>query len=103
MGIENLEDAIGSHRLLLLDTPVFSCHFSNHPRYAPLTTVILGAIESGRAAGLTSAITAAEILTFPAQADNQRTVRDYELFLANFPNLHVAPLDVTLAFETALV
>jgi predicted nucleic acid-binding protein len=65
--------------------------------------VILEAIESGRVAGLTSAITVAEILTLPAQAGDLQAMQDYELFLTSFPNLRVAPLDVPLARETALV
>lgn len=103
MGIEDLRDEIGARRLLLVDTPIFSYHLSDHPRYAPLTAVILEAIESGRVAGLTSAITVAEILTLPAQAGDLQAMQDYELFLTSFPNLRVAPLDVPLARETALV
>ena len=103
MGIEQLQETMGAHRLLLVDTPVFSCHLSDHPRYAPLTAVILAAIESGRVAGLISTVTVAEILTLPAQAGDQQAMQDYELFLTSFPNLRLAPLDLPLARETALV
>jgi predicted nucleic acid-binding protein len=103
VGIAELREAIAAHRLLLVDTPVFSYHLSDHPRYAPLTAVILEAIESGRVAGLTSMVTIAEILTLPARLGDQRAMQDYELFLTSFPNLHLAPLDVSLARETALV
>jgi uncharacterized protein len=103
VGIAELREAIGAHRLLLVDTPVFSYHLADHPRYAPLTAVILEAIESGKVAGLTSAVTVAEILTLPAQAGDQQAMQDYELFLTGFPNLQIMPLDVPLARETALV
>ena len=103
MGIEQLEETMGAHRLLLVDTPVFSYHLSDHPRYAPLTAVILAAIETGRVAGLISTVTVAEILTLPAQAGDQQAMQDYELFLTSFPNLRLAPLDLPLARETALV
>jgi predicted nucleic acid-binding protein len=103
VGIAELQEALGAHRLLLVDTSVFSYHLSDHPLYAPLTAVILAAIESGRVAGLTSTVTVAEILTLPAQAGDPRAMQDYELFLTGFPNLHLAPLDVPLARETALV
>ena len=103
MGIEELRDEIGAHRLLLVDTPVFSYHLADHPRYAPLTAVVLEAIESGKVAGLASAVTVAEVLTLPAQAGDPQAMQDYELFLTSFPNLQLAPLDVTLARETALV
>ena len=103
MGIEDLQAEIGAHRLLLVDTPIFSYHLADHPRYAPLTGVILDAIESGRVAGLTSAVTVAEILTLPAQAGDVEAMQDYELFLTSFPNLRLVSLDVPLARETALV
>ena len=103
MGIEDLRGEIGAHRLLLVDTPIFSYHLADHPRYAPLTGVILEAIESGRVAGLTSAVTLAEILTLPAQAGDVEAMQDYELFLTNFPNLRLVSLDVPLARETAVV
>lgn len=38
----------------MLDTMVFSYHLSDHPRYAPLTTVVLETIESGKITGLTT-------------------------------------------------
>jgi len=103
VGIEDLLAEISAHRLLLVDTPIFSYHLADHPRYAPLTGVILEAIESGRVAGLTSAVTVAEILTLPAQAGDVEAMQDYELFLTNFPNLRLVSLDVPLARETALV
>jgi predicted nucleic acid-binding protein len=103
VGIAELREAIGAHRLLLVDTPVFSYHLADHPRYAPLTAVILEAIESGKVAGLTSTVTVAEILTLAAKAGDPQAVQDYELFLTSFPNLQLAPLDVRLARETALV
>jgi predicted nucleic acid-binding protein len=103
VGIEELRETIGAHRLLMVDTLVFSYHLADHPRYGPLTAVILEAIESGRVAGLTSAVTVAEILTLPAQAGDPQAMQDYELFLTSFPNLQLAALDVPLAREAALV
>jgi uncharacterized protein len=103
VGVVELREAIGGHQLVLVDTPIFSYHLSDHPRYAPLTAVILEAIESGKVRGLTSTVTVAEILTLPAQAGDRQAMQDYELFLTSFPNLQLAPLDVVLARETALV
>jgi predicted nucleic acid-binding protein len=78
--------------LLLLDTLVFSYHLSNHPRYAPLTTVVLETIESGKATGLTTTLTLAELLTVPAQSDDRCAMQEYELYLTHFPNLRIVPL-----------
>jgi len=82
---------------------VFSYHLSDHPRYAPLTSIVLEAIESGTVAGLTTTITLAELLTVPAQSDNRQAIQEYELYLAHFPNLRILPLDNTLAREAAQV
>ena len=53
--------------------------------------------------GLLTTVALSEVLTLPAQRDDQQAMVDYELFLTNFPNLRLVPLDVTLARETALV
>ena len=103
MGIDSLRRTISECRLLMLDTMVFSYHLFDHPRYAPLTAVILEIIESGVVAGVTSTMTVAELLTVPAQAGNWRAMQDYELYLTNFPNLYLMPLDIAVAREAALV
>jgi len=87
----------------MLDTMVFSYHLSDHPRYAPLTTVVLETIESGKITGLTTTITLAELLTVPAQRNDQRAMQEYELYLTHFPNLRIVSLDIALAREAALV
>ena len=45
----------------------------------------------------------AELLTVPAQAGDRRAMQDYELYLTNFPNPSLIPLDNSLAREVALV
>jgi len=103
MGVEALRRTLSGYRLLALDTMVFSYHLFNHPRYVPLTSVVLEAIESGKLAGLITTVTLAEVLTVPAQAGDRRAMQDYELYLTRFPNLRLVPLDAALARETALV
>ena len=65
--------------------------------------MVLEAVESGVVMGLITAVTLAEVLTVPAQAGDRRSLLDYELYLLNFPNLRLVPLDAALARETALV
>ena len=103
MGVEELRHAVSGHKLLALDTMVLSYHLANHPRYVPLTRVVLEAIESGQVAGLITTVTLAEVLTVPAQAGDRRAMLDYELYLTHFPNMHLVVLDAALARETALV
>ena len=101
--IDKLRQDISACQLLVLDTMVFSYHLSDHPRYAPLSAVVLEAVESGEIAGLTTTITLAELLTVPAQSGDQRAMQEYELYLTHFPNLHILPLDTALAREAAQV
>ena len=103
MGVKELRDEIVAHRLVMVDTVVFSYHLCDHPRYASLTAVVLDAIESGMIAGMTTTVTLAELLTLPACAGDQRAMQDYEIFVTHFPNLRLVPLDEALARETALV
>ena len=101
--LTQLQEEIGRCRLLLLDTMVLSYHLADHPRYALLSRIILEAVEAGRPAGIITTITLGEVLTAPAQAGNRQAMRDYELYLTQFPNLHTIPLDAAVARETALV
>ena len=103
MGVETLQRALSECHLLMLDTVVFSYHLSGHSRYTPLTTTILKAIESAAVMGLTTTITLAELLTRPAQEGDRQAMQDYEVYLTNFPNLRIVPLDAHLARETARI
>ena len=98
-----LHEVIGRCRLLLLDTMVLSYHLADHPRYAPLTRIVLEAVEAGRPAAVITTITLAEVLTAPAQAGNRQAMCDYELYLTQFPNLRTIPLDAAVAREAALL
>lgn len=103
MSLSDLRRDLARHKLVLLDTMVFSYQLADHPRYAPLTSVVLQAIESGQVAGLTTTLTLAELLTVPAKAGAKQAMRDYEIYLTRFPNLKILPLDKALARETAWV
>ena len=103
MGIDELQRALSSHQVVLLDTMVFSYYLANHPRYVDLAGAVLDAIETGQVAGLTTTVTVAKVLTVPAQAGDPNALLDYELYLTHFPNLEIMPLDMDVARETARV
>ena len=103
MGVDDLARRLSTLRLISLDTMVFAYHLADHPRYSALTTAVLDAVESGRLNAVTTTVTLTEILTAPAKAGEQQALQDYEIFLTRFPNLHIAPLDVEMAREAALV
>lgn len=102
-GVKELRRALSGHKLLLLDTMVFSYHLSNRPRYAPPAAAVLEMIETGKVMGVTTTVTLAELLTVPAQSGNRRAMQEYELYLTHFPNLQIVSLNVALARETAIV
>lgn len=103
MGVEELSAALQPYRLLFLDTMVFSYHLGDHPVYASLTALILRRVEQNVVSALTTTVTLAEVLTRPAQVGNRDAVADYRLYLANFPNLRIVPLDLALAERVAWV
>lgn len=103
MGVNELREVLLRHRLLLLDTMVFSYHFAAHPRYAPLSRVVLEAVESGQVAGLITTVTLAEVLGLPARLADRWAMLEYELYLTSFPNLRLIPMDEALAREAAWV
>jgi len=103
MEVDDFRRLLAGLHLVALDTMVFVYHLANHPRYAALTTVVLEAVETGQLAGMTTTVTLAEIMTAPAKVGDRQAFQDYELYLTRFPNLQIAPLEVALARETALV
>ena len=103
MGVTALLDRLAGMHVILLDTMVFAYHLADHPDYSPLTAELLASVESGALVGLTTTLTLAELLTGPSRAGDRRALGEYELFLTHFPHLQLAPLDVALARETALV
>jgi predicted nucleic acid-binding protein len=82
---------------------VFIYLLEAHPRYAGLASAMLEMVEQGTVAGLTSTLTMAELLTAPAQAGDDTALRDYELYLTNFPHLTILPLTIAIARRAARV
>ena len=101
--VADLRRALAGCHLLALDTIVFSYHLAASPRYAPLTSAVLEAVESGQVPALITTLTLAEVLAAAAQAGSRQALQDYEIYLTHFPNLRLVPLDVPLAREAALV
>lgn len=103
MDLTALTVALAAHRTVFVDTMVFVYLLDNHPVYAAPAAAALGAIERGAPAGVTSMLTLAELLTGPARAGNLTALRDYELYLTNFPHLQLHPFDAAVARKVALL
>ena len=92
MGVEELRQQSGRHKRMFLDTMVFVYLLERNPHYGSLAEAILADVEAGKLEALTSALTLAEVLAGPAQAQNIAAMHDYELYLTSFPHLTI--LDV---------
>ena len=101
MGVNALRAALAAHKIAFIDTMVFAYLLDEHAVYADVAEVILAAVEGGSLYGVTSALTLAELLTGPACAGNLQAMRDYEIYLTNFPNLVILPIDKSLARSIA--
>ncbi len=85
--MKHLQDFLKNHPLIGLDSSIFIYHLEDHPRYSPLTEIIFNALEKGANKGITSYLTLMEILVKPKAEGLINVVRDYEYYLATFPNL----------------
>ncbi len=103
MGVAALRNRLRGWKQVALDTAVFTYQLIDHPDYAPLTDLILNAIETGQLRGVTTTITLAEVLTRAEQEANAQAAMDYEAYLTMFPNLTLMPVDVQLAKVAAHV
>ena len=103
MGVATLRQQLADCRSVYLDTMVFIYLLEAHPRYADLASATLEMVEQGAIIGLTSTLTIAELLTAPAQAGDDTALRDYELYLTNFPHLTILPLTIATARRSARV
>ncbi len=101
MGVTELHEKLSRYRALFVDTMLLIYLLEEHPRYADLADVVMEFIENGTGKGITSTLTIAELLTAPAQAGDDKALRDYELYLTNFPNLSIVPFTVDLTRQAA--
>lgn len=98
---EGLNARLAGHNLVGLDTPLFIYHFEAHPRYLPLTTLVLSGVATGERQGITSTITLMEIAVRPHQLGRPGVARHYEALLYHFPNLLLAHVDRAVVRQAA--
>jgi hypothetical protein len=58
--MKHLRDFVRRHPVIGLDTSIFIYHLEDHPRYGPVTTDLLSAMEKGVFQGVTSYLTLIE-------------------------------------------
>jgi len=103
MGVAALATALAPHPIVFVDTMVIVYLLENHPVYGDVAATVMNTIEQGVVTGVTSMLTLAELLTGPARAGNFTALRDYELYLTNFPNLTLHSIDADVARKVATV
>jgi predicted nucleic acid-binding protein len=99
--VADLAAALHRHERVGLDTPVFIYHIEGTARFAEPAGVALDELASGAFAGITSVLTLMEIAVKPLQLGRPEVAEEYELLLANYPNLAVAAIDRPTARRAA--
>lgn len=97
----SIEQRLAPHSVIGLDTSLFIYHFEAHPVYLPLTKIILSRVESGQCQAVTSTVTIMELTVHPWRMNRPDIARQYEVLLANFPNLQLLEVNRDIARQAA--
>ena len=97
IGKAGFRERVAEHRRLGLDTSVFIYEFEQYPGYFALTDYLLHELLDGRASAVTSVVTIMEVTVLPLRQHRPALAKAYEMALANFPNLSVAPVTRPIA------
>ena len=76
-----------------LDTAIFVYLIEAHPRFLPAVAEIFGAIDAGRLAAATSALTLLEVLVVPFRTGNLALAQNYEEILSRSRGLRLVEID----------
>ena len=76
-----------------LDTAIFIYYLEEHPRYLPLVEPLFRAIDAGRLAAVTSAVTLIETLVVPYRRGEADLARRYEDLLTRSRGLLLVDLE----------
>lgn len=99
--MEHIRRELANHAVLALDSSIFIYHFEANPTYLPLTEIVLAAIADGTCQGVISTVTIMELTVWPWRQNRGDVARQYELLLANFPNLTIVDVSRNVARRAA--
>lgn len=99
--MEHIRRELANHTVLALDSSIFIYHFEANPTYLPLTEIVLAAIADGTCQGVISTVTIMELTVWPWRQNRGDVARQYELLLANFPNLTIVDVSRNVARRAA--
>ena len=97
----DLAAALRRHERIGVDTPIFIYHLEGTTHLAGLAGVALDELAGGAFTGVTSVLTLMEIAVKPLQMGRPDVAEEYEVLLANYPNLVIAALDRPTARRAA--
>jgi predicted nucleic acid-binding protein len=99
--VADLAAALRQHERIGVDTPIFIYHLEGTTQLAGLAGVALDELAGGAFSGVTSVLTLMEIAVKPLQLRRPDVAEEYEVLLANYPNLVIAALDRPTARRAA--
>jgi predicted nucleic acid-binding protein len=89
------------HERIGVDTPIFIYHIEGTAHLAGLAGVALDELAGGAFTGVTSVLTLMEIAVKPLHMGRPDVAEEYEVLLANYPNLVIAAIDRPTARRAA--
>jgi predicted nucleic acid-binding protein len=99
--VADLAAALRRHERIGVDTPIFIYHIEGTTHLAGLAGVALDGLAGGAFTGVTSVLTLMEIAVKPLQMGRPDVAEEYEVLLANYPNLVIAAIDRSTARRAA--
>ena len=93
--------AVRRHERIGLDTSVFIYHIEGSTSFAEPASAALYELARGAFTGLTSVLTLMEVAVKPLQLGRLDAAREYDMLLANYPNLVVADITRSAAWRGA--
>jgi predicted nucleic acid-binding protein len=99
--VADVAAALGRHERIGVDTPIFIYHIEGTTHLAGLAGVAMDELAGGSFTGVTSVLTLMEIAVKPLQMGRPDVAEEYEVLLANYPNLVIATIDRRTARRAA--
>lgn len=96
-----LEEALGRHDRIGIDTSVFIYHLEESEKYAELVGLVFARLNRGAFDGITSVITLMELAVRPLQLGRADIADEYDGVLSTYPHLAVVDLDRLAARRAA--
>ena len=96
-----LAQVLRSHERMGLDTSLFIYHIEGSSRFAEPAGVAFDELAHGTIDGVTSVLTLMELVVKPLQLGRVDIANEYEVLVANYPNLLIAEIDRSTARRAA--